>query len=251
MEAELRYAASHAKKRAINADKGLSTESAAGISLARAGRSTAMIDLDYATLRATPVASEPFPHVVVPHFVQPASLKAVLADLPPLTARGSFPISAVRLGPAARALMQQMEGPQLRQAIADKFALDLSDAPTMLTLRGMTTDRDGQIHRDSRAKRVTVLLYLNQANDAWSRQEGCLRLLRNQYDLEDFSVEVPPVDGTLLVFPNAGNAWHGHRKFHGPRYSVQLNYMTTDAKARSELRRHRWSAMVKRLTRAA
>ena len=35
------------------------------------------------------------------------------------------------------------------------------------------------------------------------------------------------------------------------RYSVQLNYMTTDAKARSELRRHRLSAFVKRLTRAA
>jgi SM-20-related protein len=32
---------------------------------------------------------------------------------------------------------------------------------------------------------------------------------------------------------------------------VQLNYMTTDAKARSELRRHRLSALMKRLTRAA
>ena len=46
-------------------------------------------------------------------------------------------------------------------------------------------------------------------------------------------------------------AWHGHRRFTGQRYSVQLNYMTTDAKARSELRRHRISAFVKRLTRAA
>jgi hypothetical protein len=209
------------------------------------------VDLDYAALLATPVAADPFPHVVVRGFVPPAALRAVLADLPPLAARGSFPVESLTLGPAARALMQQMEGPQFRQAVADKFALDLSGAPTMLTLRGMTTDRDGRIHRDSRAKRVTVLLYLNPASEAWSRQEGCLRLLRNQHDLEDYSVEVPPVDGTLLVFPNAENAWHGHRKFHGPRYSVQLNYMTTDAKARSELRRHRWSALVKRLTRAA
>jgi SM-20-related protein len=59
------------------------------------------------------------------------------------------------------------------------------------------------------------------------------------------------VNGTLLVFPNAPNAWHGHRRFTGQRYSVQLNYMTTDAKARSELRRHRFSAFMKRLTRAA
>jgi SM-20-related protein len=32
---------------------------------------------------------------------------------------------------------------------------------------------------------------------------------------------------------------------------VQLNYMTSDDKARSELRRHRFSALVKRLTQAA
>jgi hypothetical protein len=59
------------------------------------------------------------------------------------------------------------------------------------------------------------------------------------------------VNGTLLVFPNSPAAWHGHRRFTGQRYSVQLNYMTTDAKARSELRRHRVSAFMKRLTRAA
>lgn len=210
-----------------------------------------MLELDYAGLAATQVVTDPFPHIVVRNFVPPMSLRAVLADLPPMDARGSFPVSALRLGPAAQDLMQAMEGPRLRAAIAEKFALDLADAPTMVTLRGMTTERDGQIHRDSRAKRVTVLLYLNPASEAWARQEGCLRLLRGPRDLEDYGVEVPPVDGTLLVFPNAEHAWHGHRVFAGRRYSVQLNYMTTDAKARSELRRHRLSALVKRLTRAA
>jgi SM-20-related protein len=53
------------------------------------------------------------------------------------------------------------------------------------------------------------------------------------------------------VFPNGPTTWHGHRRFVGQRYSVQLNYMTTDDKARSEMRRHRISAFVKRLTRAA
>jgi len=210
-----------------------------------------MVELDDARLRATPVAADPFPHVVVPDFVPPASLDAVLADLPPLGKRGSFPVDAVRLGPHAAALMQAMEGPMLRGAIEALFGLDLHDAPTMVTLRGWTSDRDGRIHCDSLAKRVTVLLYLNRQTDAWGRQEGCLRLLRGAGDLEDFAVEVPPVNGTLLVFPNGPATWHGHRAFVGPRYSVQLNYMTTDEKARSELRRHRISAFVKRLTRAA
>jgi SM-20-related protein len=210
-----------------------------------------MIELDYAKLTAAPVATDPFPHVAVPSFVPPASLDAVLADLPPLGKRGSFPIDAVRLGPNAKALMEAMEGPLLRASIERLFDLDLDDAPTMVTLRGWTSDRDGRIHCDSLAKRVTVLLYLNRETDAWTRQEGCLRLLRGPEDLEDFAVEIPPVNGTLLVFPNGPATWHGHRRFVGQRYSVQLNYMTTDDKARSEIRRHRISAFVKRLTRAA
>jgi hypothetical protein len=210
-----------------------------------------MIALDYARLEATPVATDPFPHVVVPAFVPPASLDAVLADLPKLGKRGSFPVDAVKLGPNAAALMAAMEGPELRAAIERLFGLDLDRSPTMVTLRGWTSDRDGRIHCDSLAKRVTVLLYLNRETDAWNRQEGCLRLLRGPQDLEDFAVEVPPVNGTLLVFPNGPTTWHGHRQFVGQRYSVQLNYMTTDDKARSELRRHRISAFVKRLTRAA
>ncbi len=211
-----------------------------------------MIDLDYAKLLATPVAGDPFTHVVVPQFVPPASLERVLADLPPLNKRGSFPPDSVRLGPAARDLMQAMEGPELRGAIAGMFGLELTGAPTMVTLRGWTSERDGRIHCDSLAKRVTVLLYLNRpGGEAWARQEGCLRLLRGPGDLEDYAVEVPPVDGTLLVFPNGPTTWHGHRQFVGPRYSIQLNYMTTDDKARSEMRRHRISAFVKRLTQAA
>ena len=210
-----------------------------------------MIELDYAKLTSTAVANDPFPHVVVPWFVPPASLDAVLADLPPLGKRGSFPVDAVRLGPNAKALMEAMDGPILRAAIEHLFALDLQDAPTMVTLRGWTSERDGRIHCDSLAKRLTVLLYLNRETDAWSRQEGCLRLLRGPTDLDDFAVEVPPVNGTLLVFPNGPTTWHGHRPFVGQRYGVQLNYMTTGDKARSEMRRHRISAFLKRLTRAA
>jgi len=210
-----------------------------------------MITLNYQTLAETPVATDPFPHLVVPGFVPEDSLRQVLAALPKLHKRGSFPPDSVRLGPAARDLVEQMEGPRLREAIATRFGLDLAVAPTMLTLRGWTSERDGRIHCDSTAKLVTVLLYLNPDSEAFGRQEGCLRLLHGPDDLEDYAVEVAPVNGTLLVFPNGTSAWHGHRQFVGERYSIQLNYMTTDQKARSELRRHRLSAFLKRLTMAA
>ncbi len=202
--------------------------------------------LDLAALVATPVAVDPFPHVVVPHFVPPAFLGRIQADLPPMASGGSFPPQSLRLGAAAASLVAQMEGPEMKAAIAAKFGLDLADAPIMLTMRGRTREKDGRIHTDSSAKRVTVLLYLNPQTDAWSKQEGCLRLLRSATDLEDYAVEVPPVNGTLLVFPNGPTTWHGHRQFVGQRHAIQLNYMTNDRRAQSELRRHRWSAFVKR-----
>ncbi len=210
-----------------------------------------MIDLDYAGLAATHVSDDPFAHVVARNFVPPASLAAVVAGLPALGKGGSFPTDGLRLGPAAAALMRELEGPRFRAAIADKFSLDLADAPTMVTLRGQSRDKDGRIHCDSTAKRVTVLLYLNPETADWARQDGCLRLLRSPDNLDDYAVEVPPVNGTLLVFPNGPATWHGHKQFVGRRYVVQLNWMTTDDKARYELRRHRVTAFLKRLTRAA
>ena len=210
-----------------------------------------MTRLAYQALRTTAVATEPFRHVVVPGFVPPAELAGVFDDLPTMTRRGSFPIGSLRLGPRAQVLIGELEGPRFRAAVAEKFGLDLEAAPTMVTLRGQSRERDGQIHCDSRAKRVTVLLYLNPATDAWARHEGCLRLLREPGNIENFAVEVPPANGTLLAFPNGPGTWHGHKRFIGQRYVVQLNYMTADSAARSELRRHRISAFLKRLTMAA
>jgi hypothetical protein len=207
--------------------------------------------LAYDALAATPVATDPFAHIVVPGFVPPADLDKVIRDLPPIGRRGSFPIGSLRLGPAAQALMDDLAGPAFRAAIAGKFGLDLDDAATMLTLRGRSGERDGRIHCDSTAKRVTLLVYLNRETDAWNRHEGCLRLLRGPGEIENFAAEVPPVNGTLLAFPNGPTTWHGHKQFVGQRYVVQLNYMTNDSSARAELRRHRISAFLKRLTAAA
>ncbi len=203
--------------------------------------------LDYAAFGRQSGGDDPFPHLVIRHFVPPRRLAAVVADLPEIGGGGSYPPSALRLRGAAEALVRELEGPRLRDAVAQRFGLELAGSRTMLTLRGRTRPKDGKIHRDSATKLVTVLLYLNPATADWARQDGCLRLLRGPDDLEDYAVEVPPVDGTLLVFPNGPATYHGHKPFVGRRYAIQLNYMATGARARRELRRHRLSALLKRL----
>jgi len=205
------------------------------------------MDLDYPALAATAISADPFPHIVIRNFVPPAILRSVVTGLPVLHKGGSFPTASLSLGTAAAELFREIEGPRFRAAIASRLDLDLADAPTMVTLRGSSREKDGRIHTDSLAKRVTVLLYLNPATASWARQEGCLRLLRGPDDIEDYAVEVPPVDGTLLVFPNGPTTWHGHKQYIGQRYVVQLNYMTNDSQARSELRRHKISALIKKL----
>jgi hypothetical protein len=210
--------------------------------------STDGLMLDYAALDETPVSHTPFTHVVVRNFLPADALGRIHAELPRRNRGGSFPPQALALGPSAKSLMRELEGPVLRRAIAEKFGLALDDAPSMLTVRLATRAKDGQIHTDSRAKRVTALLYLNPPSAVFAHQDGCLRLMRSATDLEDYAVEVPPTDGTLLVFPNGPTTWHGHRTHVGQRYSVQLNYMTDDAKARSEMRRHKLSALIKRYT---
>ncbi|MDG6093998.1 2OG-Fe(II) oxygenase [Acetobacter sp. AN02] len=202
---------------------------------------------DYTALRNTPVATDPFPHVVVEHFIRPDDLRALFVSMPDISAGGSWPPESLTLNPLVADLVAQLRGETLRDIIAAKFSLDLTDAPTMLTIRGRTREKDGRIHRDSISKRVTILLYLNPESDAFSRKEGCLRLLRGPDDIEDYAAEIPPVNGTLLVFPNSPDTWHGHRRYVGPRYTIQLNYMATDARARHEMRRHHLSALAKRL----
>lgn len=202
--------------------------------------------LDLPAFRATPLAREPYDHLIVPGFVQAAHLDAVNGDFPTIDEPGSFPPSELSYGPRFAALLGEMEGPDFRAAVAEKFALDLTGRPTMVTVRGRTRASDGKIHTDTASKLITVLLYLNPA---WEAPGGRLRVLRRADSLDDCAAEVPPVAGTLLAFRRSESSWHGHEPFEGPRRAIQLNWVVDQATVDRELRRHRISAQAKRFAR--
>ena len=199
---------------------------------------------DLAAFAATPLASEPFPYLIVPGFMPRPALDAVAADYPRIAKAGSFPVSELRFGAAFSAMLAELEGPALRDAFAAKFAMDLSHRPTMVTVRGRAQQRDGQIHADSKTKLITVLLYMNAR---WETPGGRLRLLRSPESLADPIVEVPPIEGTLLAFKVTPNSWHGHEPIVGERRVIQLNWVTDESVVRHEQARHRFSARLKRL----
>ena len=202
------------------------------------------LPIDVEAVRAAALVREPFPYLMVPNFVRPANIDAINADFPDVTHPGSYPLPTLNYGPAFRDFMDAIRGPQFTRAVSEKLGIDLTRWPTMVTVRGQSAARDGQIHTDSRTKLITVLIYMN---GKWESPTGRLRLLRSSDNLNDVIAEVPPDEGTLLVFKNEPNAWHGFEAFDGPRRVIQLNWVTNARVVWWEQTRHKVSAFFKRL----
>jgi hypothetical protein len=203
-----------------------------------------MSAIDLAAFRKTPLIQEPFEYLIVPGFVRHQALPAIHDTYPTVDRPGSFPLSETTFGPAFRALIDELEGPAMRKAFEEKFDIDLTGRPTMITVRGQCQQSDGKIHTDAVSKIITVLVYMNPT---WEQSGGRLRLLRSSDNLDDVVVEVPPEEGTLLAFRRSDNSWHGHKSFVGPRRVIQLNWVTDDWVVRREIGRHRVSAWIKRV----
>jgi SM-20-related protein len=202
-----------------------------------------ILDLD--RLQAAPLRRDPFDFVIVEQFVRAAQVPALVAAFPRIAQHGSFPLAALAYDTAFADLVAELEGEALRDAIARKFAIDLSGRPTMVTVRGHSDGKDGRIHTDSASKLITLLLYLNPV---WDEPGGRLRLLRRADDLDDCAAEVAPVAGAMVAFRRSDRSFHGHYPHRGERRVVQLNWVTEAAVLRRETARHRWSARLKSLS---
>jgi SM-20-related protein len=200
------------------------------------------LPIDVEAVRGATVVDDPFPYLMVPGFVRPEAIDAIERDFPRVAHAGSFPLPTLDYGPAFQTFMDAIRGPEFTAAVTQKFGIDLARHPTMVTVRGQSSARDGQIHTDSTTKLITVLIYMN---GKWESPKGRLRLLRAPDDLSAVAAEVPPDEGTLLVFKNQPNAWHGFEAFEGPRKVIQLNWVTNGRVVWWEQTRHKISAFFK------
>jgi hypothetical protein len=181
---------------------------------------------------------------VIPDFLRIESKEEILKDFPKIDFPGSVPLSELEYGSSFASLVQELEGEPLRKAIERKFDLDLTDRPTLITLRGRTRSKDGKIHADTKSKIVTLLLYFNSE---WHHKGGRLRILRNQFHLDDYVQEISPTFGTCLIFQVTENCWHGHEPFEGERLAIQLNYLRDRSALKQHISKHQLSAGLKRM----
>lgn len=202
-----------------------------------------MLDLDI--LARAPMVATPFPHIMAENLLSPSDLLAVGVDFPSLPGAGLFPAREAVHGPAFGALLDAVESSAFETILSEKYGMDLSSMPLMVTVRGHCRARDGQIHNDSVDKVVTGLLYLNQPD--WQAQGGRLRLLNGCRSLDDHFAEVVPSGGTFVSFRRTDRSWHGHASFEGPRRYIMFNWMASQSRFARNVGRHRLSAAVKRI----
>ena len=179
--------------------------------------------LDLARFDEAVLHREPCDFIVVPEFVKAEALKLVNSDYPAIAKPGNFPVEELSYGPHFEDLINELTGPEVRSHFESKFAMDLGSYPTQVTIRRyMARIGGGNIHNDSRTKKITVLIYFNEE---WHQPGGQLRITRSPSNIDDFYVEVPPVRGTLLAFRRNEYSYHGFRPAQGERRSLQMYWV--------------------------
>jgi SM-20-related protein len=201
--------------------------------------------LNFAKLEKTRLETEPFEHTVIPAFLDRDTIERVNDTFPPVVSGGSFAVESLETGMVIKEVIDELDSPRFEKLIEQKFGVELAGRPKMYSLRGHTRAKDGRIHRDSEDKIITALLYLNRD---WPHKVGRLRLLWDQWNLDNYAVEVPADNGTLLVFKRSSTSWHGHFPYVGQRRALQMNWVTGAGSKIWHRLRHSLSAKVKRLT---
>lgn len=188
-------------------------------------------------LKSARTGREPYNFLVGDNFIQSAAVEPLKSDYPDIKEPGFFTESDVndRLRGAFAKLLADLKSPEVSKIVSEKLDIDLVNKPKMITIRKVSQAKDGRIHTDGEAKIATMLTYLN---DQWDGTgAGCLRVLRNDKDFENYVEQISPLTGTVFAFRRSNDSWHGHTPFVGERRVVQMTWLRSEADvARKEKR---------------
>lgn len=179
------------------------------------------INLD--SVRDATVVREPYTHFMAANFLDEEAIPHLRKDFPDITKPGFLTVDEISMRPSFKALIEELEGPELTEAVSSKLGLDLHPRPRLTTIRKLSQLKDGRIHTDGEAKLATFLVYMN---DEWTDNSGGrLRVLRGPDDFDDMVAEISPTMGSIFGFRRSDNSWHGHKPFAGERRVVQVTWL--------------------------
>ncbi len=200
-----------------------------------------ILNLD--AIRSSAYSREPYPHFLGSSFLKDEAIPELRRDFPDITKSGYLTVEDVDLKGRFRDLIEELEGPEVTEALSQRFGLDLHPYPRLTTIRKWSKGNDGRIHTDGTAKIMTMLVYMN---DEWNAAEdGRLRVLYNEHDFDPYACEVPPTMGTVFGFLRADNSWHGHKPFTGERRVVQIAWIRDAEELERKVRRNNLAQKLK------
>lgn len=181
--------------------------------------------LDFDRLAAAETQREPYTYFCTDGAISAEAAADIRRDYPQIDRPGYLPLSKLTQTGAFQQIIEDLQSERLREVLSDRLEIDLEDRPRMITVRRLSQLSDGPIHNDSKSKLLTMLLYLNA--DWNGTSDGCIRVLNGPDDFDDYTVEVPPLAGTVFAFKRSDTSWHGHLPFAGERYVIQTTFLTS------------------------
>ena len=192
--------------------------------------------IDLANIYQASVSQEPYPYLLCSNLLRPEGIEDLRCSFPDIDKPGYLTLEEVSLTGAFGKLIEELEGPEVTEALSEKFGQDLHPYPRLTTVMRRSQRKYGAIHTDGASKVMTMLVYMN---DAWNTGEGGrLRVLYDGKNYEPYAVEVPPVMGTAFAFLRSDNSWHGHLPFTGERKVVQIAWIKDRAELERKKRRN-------------
>ncbi|HVL00060.1 MAG TPA: hypothetical protein VM553_09610, partial [Dongiaceae bacterium] len=85
--------------------------------------------LNLEALRKAQVQTDPYPYFVVDHSILTDAVQGVIRDFPPLRDGGSFNLEDVKYGPRFDQFLKNLDTPEFRKILCDKFNVDIMDLP--------------------------------------------------------------------------------------------------------------------------
>jgi len=200
-----------------------------------------LINLD--VIRQSPLSHEPYDYVLGSSFLCSDALDDLRKDFPAIDKPGYLTVDEVSLNGRFKALIDELEGPELTEALSQKFGRNLHPHPRLTTIMRRSQAKYGAIHTDGASKVMTMLVYMN---DNWSPDEGGqLRVLFDEKHYEPFAAEIVPKMGNVFAFLRSDKSWHGHRPFAGERKVIQIAWVKDQAELDRKKKRNSTAQFLK------
>lgn len=199
------------------------------------------VNLD--AIRNATLSREPYPFFLGSGVLRQEAIDDLRRDFPDITKTGFLTVDETEMTGRFKTLIEELEGPEVTEALSEKFGMDLHQFPRLTTIRKYSQAKDGRPHTDGQSKIMTLLVYLN---DDWPDSgEGRLRVLRGPDDFDDMVQEVPPTMGTVFGFLRRDNSWHGHKPFTGERRVVQIAWLRDAKELERKKKRNAFAQVLK------